>query len=86
VSPVNIGHARVYSSQDKHDAGGAMGMLFRMFAPKPLKKAKRATHPVSLMTPRPVRKAKMAAVDTTHPAGAARRAAGRAAVRKVRGR
>ncbi len=63
-----------------------MGMLFRMFAPKPLKKARRAAHPVSLMTPRPVRKAKMAAVNTTHPAGAAKRAAERAAVRKVRGR
>jgi hypothetical protein len=63
-----------------------MGMLFRMFAPKSLKKARRATHPVSRMTPRPVRKAKMTAVNTANPGGAAKRAAKRAAVRKVRGR
>ena len=44
------------------------------------------THPVSMVTPRPVKRAKMAAVDTTNPAGAAKRAAKRAAVRKVRGR
>jgi hypothetical protein len=39
-----------------------------------------------LLTPRPVRKAKMAVVNTANPAGAAKRAAKRAAVRKVRGR
>lgn len=61
-----------------------MGMLFRMFAPKSLKKARRATHPVSLMTPRPVKRAKMAAVNTANPAGAAKRAAKRTAVRTVR--
>jgi len=63
-----------------------MGMLFRMFAPKPLKKARRMTHPVSMVTPRPVKRAKMAAVNTTNPVGGAKRAAERAAVRKVRGR
>lgn len=62
-----------------------MGMLFRMFAPKPLKKARRAAHPVSLMTPRPVKRAKMTAVNTTHPVGAVKRAGKRAAVKKVRG-
>jgi hypothetical protein len=59
-----------------------MGMLFRMFAPKTLRKARRAAHPVSLVTPRSVKRVKMTAVDATHPAGAAKRAA----VRKVRGR
>jgi hypothetical protein len=63
-----------------------MGMLFRMFAPRPLKKARRAMHPVSLLTPRPVKRAKMTAVNATHPVGAAKRAAERQAVRKVRGR
>jgi hypothetical protein len=63
-----------------------MGMLFRMFAPKPLKKARRVAHPVSFLTPRPVKRAKMTAVNATHPAGAAKRAAKRSAVRKVRGR
>ena len=63
-----------------------MGMLFRMFAPKPLKRARRAAHPVSLLTPRPVKRAKMWAVDATHPTGAAKRAAKRQVVRKVRGR
>ena len=62
-----------------------MGMLFRMFAPKPLKKARRMTHPVSMVTPRPVKRAKMAAVNTANPAGGAKRAAERAVVRKVRG-
>ena len=37
-----------------------MGMLFRMLAPKPLKKARRVAHPVSMVTPRPVKRAKMA--------------------------
>jgi hypothetical protein len=63
-----------------------MGMLFRMFAPRPLKKARRATHPVSLLTVRPVRRVKMTAVNATNPVGAAKRAAKRQAVRKVRGR
>lgn len=63
-----------------------MGMLFRMFAPRPLKKARRAAHPVSMLTPRPVKRAKMTAVNVTHPAGAAKRAAKREVVRKVRGR
>lgn len=63
-----------------------MGMLFRMFAPKPLKKARRMTHPVSMVTPRPVKRTKMTAVNTANPAGAAKRAAKRAGVRKVRGR
>lgn len=63
-----------------------MGMLFRMFAPKPLKKARRAAHPVSLLTPRPVKRAKMTAVNATHPVGAAKRASERQVVRKVRGR
>jgi hypothetical protein len=63
-----------------------MGMLFRMFAPKPLKKARRAAHPISLMTPRPVKRAKMTAVNASHPAGAVKRAGKRAVVKKVRGR
>lgn len=63
-----------------------MGMLFRMFAPKPLKRARRLTHPVSLVTPRPVRRAKMVAVNTANPAGAVKRASKRSAVRSVRGR
>jgi hypothetical protein len=63
-----------------------MGMLFRMFAPKPLKRARRVAHPVSLVTPRSVKRAKMAAVNAANPAGAVKRAAKRSAVRSVRGR
>lgn len=63
-----------------------MGMLFRLLAPRPLKKARRATHPVSMLTPRPVKRAKMMVVNTTHPARAAKRAAERQVVRKARGR
>lgn len=62
-----------------------MGMLFRMFAPKPLKKARRLAHPVSVVTPQSVKRAKMAAVNTANPAGAAKRAAKRTVVREVRG-
>lgn len=61
-----------------------MGMLFRMFAPKPMKKARRAAHPVSLLTPRSVRKAKMGAVNAANPAGAVKRAGKRRVVRSVR--
>jgi hypothetical protein len=69
-----------------HDQEEAeMGMLFRMLAPKPLKKARRVAHPVSMVTPRQVKRAKMAAVNTANPAGAAKRAAKRTAVREVRG-
>lgn len=52
-----------------------------MFAPKPLKKARRAAHPVSLMTPRPVKRAKMTAVNAANLAGGAKRAAERQAVK-----
>jgi hypothetical protein len=61
-------------------------MLFRMFAPKPLKKPRRAAHPVSLLSPRPVTRAKLTAVNARYPAGAAKRAAKRQVVRKERGR
>jgi hypothetical protein len=52
-----------------------MGMLFRMFAPKPVRKARRAAHPVSLLTPKPVKRAKRAATNAANPAGAAKRKA-----------
>jgi hypothetical protein len=63
-----------------------MGMLFRMFAPKPIKKARRLAQPVSLMTPRPVKRAKMTAINVTHPVGAVKRTGKRAVVKKVRSR
>jgi hypothetical protein len=62
-----------------------MGMLFRMFAPKPMKKMRRAAHPVSLLTPRPVRKAKARARDIANPVRGVKRAGKRKAVRSVRG-
>lgn len=63
-----------------------MGMLFRMFAPRSAKKARRAMHPVSLLTPRPVRAAKMSVVNASNPAGAVKRAGKRRVVRNVRGK
>jgi len=63
-----------------------MGMLFRMLAPKPVKKLRRAAHPVSMLTPRPVQRAKMTAVNAANPAGAVKRASKSAVVKKVRGR
>jgi hypothetical protein len=79
-----VGWRETPSPQVKED--NKMGMLFRMFAPKGLKRARRMTHPVSLLTPRPVRRAKMTAVNIANPAGAAKRAAKRSVVRKARGR
>lgn len=61
-----------------------MGMLFRLFAPKSAKKARRALHPVSAATPRPVRKAKARASDFANPAGGVKRAAKRRTVKSVR--
>lgn len=62
-----------------------MGMLFRMFAPKSVKKMRRAAHPVSVMTPRSVRKAKARVTDVANPVGGVKRAGKRRAVRSVRG-
>jgi hypothetical protein len=48
-----------------------MGLIWRLLAPKPLKKARRtvrkATHPVSLITPKPVKKARRALSTVAHP-------------------
>ncbi|MEZ0096182.1 histone-like nucleoid-structuring protein Lsr2 [Streptacidiphilus sp. EB129] len=48
-----------------------MGVLWRLFAPKPLKKARRsarkATHPVRTLTPRPVKQVRRAGFHATHP-------------------
>ena len=63
-----------------------MGMLFRMLAPKPVKKLRRSAHPVNLLTPRPVQRAKMTAVNAANPADAAKRAGKHAVVKKARGR
>ena len=52
-----------------------MGMLFRMFAPKPLKKARRAMHPLSAITPN--------LANVRNPTGAAGRALKREAVRET---
>ena len=62
-----------------------MGLLYRMFAPRSLKKVRRAAHPVSMVTPRSVKRAKMVAVNTANPVGAAKRAAKTASVHAVRG-
>lgn len=61
-----------------------MGLLFRMFAPRPLKKARKLAHPVSIVTPRPAKRARMAVVNATNPPGALKRAAETAAVRTAR--
>ena len=60
-----------------------MGMLFRMLAPKPVKKVRRIAHPVSLVTPRPLRRAKTTATNAANPAGAVKRTAKRSAVKSV---
>jgi hypothetical protein len=63
-----------------------MGMLWRLFAPKPLKKARRtvrkASHPVRTATPKPVKQLQRAA----HPASLAKLKAEDAAVNALRGK
>jgi hypothetical protein len=48
-----------------------MGLLWRLVAPKPLKKARRAvrkaTNPLSLITPRPVKQVRRAVSTVVHP-------------------
>jgi len=70
-----------------------MGLLWRLFAPKPLKKARRtvrrATHPVSTLTwavtPKPVKKVRRAVGTVAHPIEAAEFAVENQIVRAVRG-
>lgn len=66
-----------------------MGLLWRLFAPKPLKKARRsvykAAHPVKALTPKPVRRAKRAAFRVAHPVEALEGAVENQIVRSVRG-
>jgi len=66
-----------------------VGLLWRLFAPKPLKKARRtvrrATHPVSLITPKPVKKLRHAVSTVAHPIEAAEFAVENQIVRAVRG-
>jgi hypothetical protein len=69
--------------------GDSVGLFWRLFAPKPLKKARRtvrkATHPVSLITPKPVKKVRRAASTVAHPWEAIEFAAENQVVRAVRG-
>lgn len=63
-----------------------MGLFWRLLAPKPLKKARRAMHPVSMLTPRPVRNVKRVAAKTINPIGALGDAAENAVVHAARGK
>lgn len=61
-----------------------MGLLWRLFAPKPLKKARRSVrrvaHPVRTLTPKPIKQVRRAAYGATHPVSATAGALERAAV------
>src|SRR3954452_51026 len=59
--------------------------LFKRLMPKPVRSARRALHPVSLLTPRPVRNAKRMAAKAVNPVGAIGDAAENAVVHAVRG-
>ena len=67
-----------------------MGLLWRLFAPKPLKKARRSvrkvTHPLNAITPRPIKQARRAVNTVTHPWEAAEFAVENQVVRALRGR
>jgi hypothetical protein len=70
-----------------------MGILWRLLAPKPLKKARRsvrrASHPVRtagwVVSPRPLKQVPRAAFKVAHPAEAAEFALENAIVRGARG-
>jgi hypothetical protein len=62
-----------------------VGFFFRLLAPKPLKSARRALHPVSLVTPKPVRSAKRAVAKTVNPVGALGDALENTALKAARG-
>lgn len=60
-----------------------MGLLWRLFAPKPLKRARRSVrrvaHPVRTLTPKPIKQVRRAAYTATHPVSATTSALERAA-------
>jgi HEAT repeats/PBS lyase HEAT-like repeat len=60
-------------------------LFWRLLAPKPLKKTRRAMHPLSMLAPRPVRNVKRAAAKTLNPIGALGDAAENAVVHAARG-
>lgn len=66
-----------------------MGLLWRLFAPKDVKRARRAvhkvSHPVGAITPRPVKQVRRAAQMVTHPLEVAENAAENSIVHAVRG-
>jgi hypothetical protein len=66
--------------------GSAMGLLFRTLAPKPVKRARRLAHPVSIVTPRPVRNVKRMGAKAVNPVGAMGDALETGVVRAARGR
>lgn len=61
-----------------------MGLLWRLFAPKSLKRARRSArrvaHPVRTLTPKPIKQVRRAAYTATHPVSATTSALERAAV------
>jgi hypothetical protein len=61
-----------------------MGMLFRAVAPKPVKKARRVAHPVSLVAPKAAKRAKAKVVNAAKPVGATKRAAKGSLIRTIR--
>lgn len=67
-----------------------MGLLWRLFAPKPVKKARRSVrkvaHPVRTVTPKPIKKARHVTYQATHPWEAAEHGVENQIVHAVRGR
>lgn len=66
-----------------------MGVLWKLLAPKPVKRIRRATHPVRIVkravTPVPVRRVKRAAWGVAHPIERTEQGASHAVVRLIRG-
>jgi hypothetical protein len=83
TSQIGVGHRNSTSK------GHTVGLLWRLLAPKPVKKARRtvhrATHPVSLITPKPIKKARRAASTVIHPFEAMEFGIENKIVRTVRG-
>jgi hypothetical protein len=61
-----------------------MGLFWRLFAPKSVKRARRSVrrvaHPVRTLTPKPIKQVRRAAYTTAHPVAATTSAVERAAI------
>lgn len=84
-SHADLGVALPFSVRSRTLKVDEMG-LFKRLMPKPMRQARRALHPVSLLTPRPVRNLKRYTAKAVNPIGAIGDATENAVVHAARGK